>query len=550
MRPGVLPTLLDAERVAELYRSGFWRDQRIYELMREHAKRAPNGFAVRDRFRRLNYRELLSLVDDLAGDLAQRGVLPGERVAVWLPSGIEAAVAFLACLRNGYVCCPSFHRDHTVADAAALMRRISAVALLAQPGYSADAGRNDIFAAGAGLQSMRHVYRVPAAADGAPFVGLLGERNESERNGDPDRVVYLAFTSGATGAPKGVMHSDNTLLATVRAVAADWRLDARTVAYTLSPLSHNLGVGALILAMTVGGELVVHDLPRGKSLVDRLDETGATYLVGVPTHAIDLLAELRARGRTEIGRVTGFRISGAAIPSEVVAELLRRGVVPQSGYGMTETCSHQYTRPDDPPERIIGTSGRCCPGYEVRIFRLDDRDREAPPGEIGQIGGRGASVMLGYFGDQTATEESFNAGGWFMTGDLGTLDGEGYLRVTGRLKEIIIRGGHNIHPVRIETLAMRHEGVARAAAFPVADARLGEKVCLAVEFRAGRTAAPAELLEHLDALGLSRYDMPEYFLVCDKLPLTASGKILKRELARQVEEGMLAPTPIRWQGRN
>jgi acyl-CoA synthetase (AMP-forming)/AMP-acid ligase II len=550
MRSGTLLTLLSADRLAEHYRSGFWRDEVIYGLLRGHAERAPDAPAIRDRARRLTYRQLLSAVDDLAGDLARRGVRPGERVALWLPSGIEAAVAILACARNGYVCCPSFHRDHTVADAAGLMTRIRAAALIAAPGYGADAGRSDIFAAVAGLGSLRHAYRVAATRDAAPFAGLLGDRLEAEWSRDPNRVIYLAFTSGTTGAPKGVMHSDNTLLATVRAVARDWRLDQRTVVYTFSPLSHNLGIGALILAVTIGGELVIHDVPRGASLLDRLDETGATYLVGVPTHAIDLLAELRARGRTQLSKVKGFRISGASIPGAVVAALLRHGVVPQSGYGMTETCSHQYTLPDDDPRRIIETSGRCCAGYEIRIFRQDDPDSEAPTGEIGQIGGRGASLMLGYFDDQAATEESFNKDGWFMTGDLGALDADGYLRVTGRTKDVIIRGGHNIYPARIEALAMQHEAVARAAAFPVADPRLGEKVCLAVEFHAGSTATAEALLAHLDGAGLSRYDMPEYFLALGALPLTASGKLLKRELVSQVERGDLSPVPIRWQARS
>ncbi|HXQ49921.1 MAG TPA: class I adenylate-forming enzyme family protein [Stellaceae bacterium] len=549
MRQGTLLTLLDSGRLAEHYRTGAWRDETIYGLLRTHAERAPDDCAIRDRARRLTYRALLQEVDAFAGDLARRGLRPGERVALWLPSGIEAAVTILACARNAYVCSPSFHRDHTVADAAALMERIRAAALVAQPGYGADAGRSDVFAATAALGSLRHAYRV-TAGDAAAFAGLLGEPLATEWNRDPNRVIYLAFTSGTTGAPKGVMHSDNTLLATVRAVAKDWRLDRRTIVYTLSPLSHNLGIGALILAMTVGGELVIHDLPRGASLIDRLDETGATYLVGVPTHAIDLLAELRARGRKELGRVKGFRISGAAIPSEVVAALLAHGVVPQSGYGMTETCSHQYTLPDDKPERIIATSGRCCAGYEIRIFRQDDPDREMPVGEIGQIGGRGASLMLGYFDDQAATEDSFNAAGWFMTGDLGAIDEDGYLRVTGRKKDVIIRGGHNIYPARIEALAMRHEAVARAAAFPIADARLGEKVCLAVEFHAGRAATAEELLAHLDGLGLSRYDMPEYFMAIGALPLTASGKILKRELASRVERGLLTPAPVRWQARS
>ncbi len=189
--------------------------------------------------------------------------------------------------------------------------------------------------------------------------------------------MYLPFTSGTTGTPKGVLHSDNTLLATARMMARDWHLE-RAALYTLSPLSHNLGLGALVTALAAGGELVVHDLPRGASLIDRLEETGAVFLFGVPTHAIDLLGELRALGQQRLGAVRGFRISGAAAPAAVVAELMHYGVVPQSGYGMTETCSHQYTLPDDTPEQIVETSGHACEGYEIRIWRQDDPDIPAP----------------------------------------------------------------------------------------------------------------------------------------------------------------------------
>ena len=545
-----LLTLLSAERLAEHARSGAWGSETIYALLQAHAARQPERPAIRDRVRRLNYRELLAAVDALAADLIRRGVRPGQRVSVWLPSRIESAIVLLACSRNGYVCVPSLHRDHTVADIAGLLERTRSAILFAEPGYGADAGRADIFAAARAIASLRHVYRIePLAANaGAPFQGLpttpAGDAAPASR--DPNRVIYLAFTSGTTGEPKGVMHSDNTLLATVRAVARDWSLDRNSVVYTLSPLSHNLGVGALIAAVTIGGELVIHDLPKRASLTDRLRETGATYLVGVPTHAIDLLAEMRARGLTRLGAVKGFRISGASVPGDVVAELLKYGVVPQSGYGMTETCSHQYTLPTDDPKLIIESSGRCCAGYEIRIFRQDDPDAEAGIGEIGQIGGRGASLMLGYFDDQAATEDSFNAQGWFMTGDLGWVDERGYLRVTGRKKDVIIRGGHNIYPARIEALALRHPAVARAAAFPVADPRLGEKVCIAVAVREGAGVTPDELLQHLDAAGLSRYDMPEYVLLSDAIPLTSSGKVLKRELVAQVQDGRVQPIPVRW----
>jgi acyl-CoA synthetase (AMP-forming)/AMP-acid ligase II len=295
---------------------------------------------------------------------------------------------------------------------------------------------------------------LPALAYPAEAAGEL-----APPSADPDQVVYLAFTSGTTGEPKGVMHSDNTLLANARALSADWKLFEKAVIYSMSPLSHNLGFGAMVMSLARGSELVVHDLARGKSLVDRLTETGATFVIGVPTHAIDLLAELRTRGLNKLGNVSGFRISGASVAPSVCAELLKFGVVPQSGYGMTEACSHHYTRMDDDPRLIIETSGKACDGYEIRIFDRDNPDRELPAGEVGQIGGRGASLMLGYFDDQASTEASFNTAGWFMTGDLGWMDENGYLRITGRKKDVIIRGGHNIFPARIEALAMRHGAV-------------------------------------------------------------------------------------------
>jgi acyl-CoA synthetase len=524
--------------------AGYWGDDTIYRLAARHARGAPGAFAVRDRDRRLTYAELVEAADRLAANLAGNCVRPGQRVAVWLPSRVETAVALLACSRNGYVCCPSLHRAHTVDEIVALVDRMRAAAVIAEPGYGANADRHDLFAELEGRDFVRWMCRVgPARATLTPFGELSGPLVETPPSSDPNQVMYLPFTSGTTGEPKGVMHSDNTLLATARMIARDWGLD-RKVLYTLSPLSHNLGLGALVTALAGGGELVVHDLPRGVSLLDRLEETNAIFLFGVPTHAIDLLGEMRARGVASLPKVRGFRVSGAAAPPQVIKELMSRGVVPQSGYGMTETCSHQYTLPDDPPERIAETCGRACDGFEVRIWRRDNTDVEAAQGEIGQIGGRGASLMLGYFDNQRATESAFNALGWFMTGDLGWLDGDGYLRVVGRQKDVIIRGGRNIYPGRIEALALRHDAIEKAAVFPVADPRLGERVCLAMVARENAPLEPDAVLEHLDLAGLSKYDMPEFILPLDDMPVTASGKVIKRELVRLVEEGRLHPLPV------
>jgi len=542
---GSLLTLLNAQMLAAYTAAGYWGDETLYAVAARHARAAPNGFAVRDRHRRLTYAALIEAADRLAAILAGRGIRPGQRVAVWLSSRVETAIALLACSRNGYVCCPSLHRNHTTGEVIALVDRMRAAAVIADPGFGADADRHDLFGELAGRDFLRWTHRI-GPADVSPFAELPGDGLEVPASRDPNQIMYLPFTSGTTGTPKGVLHSDNTLLATARMMARDWRL-AGAVLYTLSPLSHNLGLGALVTALAGGGELVLHDLPRGHSLVDRLEETGPAFLFGVPTHAIDLLAEMRARGLRRLGAVRGFRISGAAAPASLVADLMRHGVTPQSGYGMTETCSHQYTRPDDPPDRIIGSCGRACEGYEVRIWRQDDPDIEAAPGEIGEIGGRGASLMLGYFDDQTATEAAFNPAGWFMTGDLGQIDGSGYLRITGRKKDVIIRGGHNIYPAPIEALALRHPMVEQAAAIPLPDPRLGERVCLAIVPTANAQPDSNEILRYLAAAGVSRYDMPEFLLFLAEMPLTASGKIVKRELVRWVTESRVHPRPVRWE---
>jgi len=545
-------TRLSAELIEKYEAEGFWQGDTIYTLVRWHAQHTPQAFAVRDRYRRLTYAQLLAAADALAADLARYDVRAGQRVGVWLPSRIESVVALLACSKSGAICSPSLHRDHTTGEVVELMQRTRCVAFIWQNGYGADADKRDLIDALKAVATLRHVYQLKplSESDKAPFAELAPAPSEGPANKtDPNQIVYLAFTSGTTGKPKGVMHSDNTLLANARQLAKDWSIGSTSVVYSLSPLSHNLGFGAQVMALAMGAELVIHDLPRGVSLADRILEANTSFLVGVPPNAIDLLGEMQRRNLKGLGRLTGFRISGSAVPSEVVAGLIAQGIKPQSGYGMTESCGHQYTMPEDEARLIIETSGKCCASYELRVFKEDDPDTEAAMGEIGQLGGRGASLMLGYFDDQAATEDAFNKTGWFMTGDLGSIDALGYLRIAGRSKDIIIRGGHNIHPAHIEELATRHPAVQRAAAVPMKDARLGEKVCLAVVTRAGTDVAPAELLTHLDAAGLSKYDMPEYFLRLDEIPLTPNGKMLKRAILDWIEAGRVTPQPVRFDGK-
>ena len=533
--------------------SGFWQDATIYRIVRDHADRTPDRFAVRDRYRRLTYRQLVVAAEQLAADLSKNGVEPGQQVAVWLPNRLETVIALLACSKNRYVCCPSLHRNHTVAEVMGLLERFHGAALISEKGYGAGAEQYDLEAELAGMDNTPVHYALqplrPENAGDPSFAGYLKPRSGTAPAveagaGDPDTLVYLALTSGTTGMPKGVMHSDNTLLANARAIAADWLFDAASVIYTLSPLSHNLGFGAMVTALYRGAEIVLSRLASGESLVADLLGTGATFIYGVPAHAVDLLQELREPGTKVPGKITGFRISGAQVPADVAAELLEYGITPQTGYGMTEAHSHNYTLPDDAPERIIGTSGRACPGYRIKIWSLDDKDVEMDTGEVGQVGGKGASLMLGYYRDAAATAASLNSDGWFMTGDLGSLDEDGYLYIKGRIKDVIIRGGHNIYPARIEQLAARHPDVDKVAAIPFPDERLGEKVCLVMKPADSTCPGPQQILKHLEAEGLSKYDMPEYLLEVDDIPTTPGGKVIKRDLLALIDAGRINPKPV------
>jgi acyl-CoA synthetase len=544
-------TLLNPRDAERYYAEGVWRRDTLYSLLQRHAQERPRAPALRDSRARLAWRELLEWVDATADHLHRAGVRRGQRVAVWLPSRAESVVALLACARNGYVCNPSLHQNYTVAEIVQLLERTRAAALFVQSGYGADASRADIVAAAQALPHMRAVFGAdgPAGIDSRVFpFPARGSAPDSTipPDTDSDRIVYLAFTSGTTGAPKGVMHSHNTLLANGRAMVEDWHHDHSTVLLSLSPMSHHIGTVAVEQMMAAGLELVVNDPPAGSKPLDWVLETGATYIMGVPTHAIDLLADVKRRGLDRLGAVRLFYMAGSPIPREVAQTFLDMGITPQNIYGMTENGSHQYTLPTDDATTIVETCGRACRGYETRTFSQENPDVEVLPGTVGEIGTRGALLMLGYFDNQATSEDSFNRDGWFMSGDLGILDARGCLRIVGRKKDLIIRGGHNIHPARIEDLAHRHAAVQKAAAFGVPDARLGEKACLAVICRDGERVHAEGMLDHLHAVGLSKYDMPEYFIVMEAFPLTASGKILKRELAEWVKSRRIAPEPVRW----
>lgn len=528
MRPFL--TLHQPNAAEAFYHSGLWQKDTLYSLARQHAEQSSERVALVDRQRRLTWREVVNWADGIAADLRSYGLVAGDRVCVWAGNNAEVIALLLACSREGFACNPSLHRSHTCAEVAGLVERLDARALVAQEHWGADRTATNLDAILARIKSLRILY------DLETFPTAQINRTPWDRN--PDKVVYLAFTSGTTGEPKCVMHSDNTLLANARELVRDWRVSPATTIMSLSPLSHHIAWVAVAQWLVSGCRFVVNDPPPGQSSLDWIHDQKVTYVLGVPTHAIDILGECQRRG-LDLASVKTFYMAGAPIPPSVCHMFAELGVTPQNVYGMTENSSHQYTHPDDEPAVATESCGRGGAAYEVSLFDPTDPDIEVPVGQIGQIGGRGAALMLGYFADQAANEQSFNRTGWFMSGDLGVLDEAGNLSIVGRLKDVIIRGGHNIYPAHIEALALRHRGIRQVACFPVPDKRLGERVCIAISGE----LTPDALLAHLADEGLSPFDMPEYFVKLDLMPTTASGKILKRRLVEMAGHDFV-PEPI------
>jgi len=532
MRPFL--TLHHPAAARSYYASGCWRDETLYALLARHARERGDIAAVRDGSRRLSWSAMLDWVDRIAAALSEAGVTAGDRISIWSDNKLESIALLLASSRSGIACNPSLHRTYTSREIVQLLDRLQSKVLFTRPGWGADGEPGTVsptLLTAASLVGIWSPDTIPVAKAPPPAAVT-----------DPDKGVYLAFTSGTTGAPKCVMHSDNSLLANARDLVRDWNHGHDTKLLTLSPLSHHIAWVAIAQWLVAGCELITDDPPAGLSRLDWIVESRATYVMGVPTHAMDILAEQKRRGIGRLGSVDVFYMAGSPIPPVVAQAFVEQGIKPQNVYGMTENSSHQYTHPRDETETIVATCGRGGPAYEVRVFDMTNADREVPRGTVGQIGGRGAALMLGYFANQTATETSFNRDGWFMSGDLGVMDEAGNLKIEGRLKDLIIRGGHNIYPAEIEAFALRHPDVGRCAVFPVPDERLGERACIAII----GSAAPEALLDHLAAEGLSKFDMPEFFLKVDAFPLTASGKILKRELVEAAKRGEIRPTPIRY----
>lgn len=495
----------------------------------------------------LSYRQLQRLVGRIAGGLSMMGVAKGDIVACQLPNWWQFVALYLACARLGAAINPlmPIFRQRELR----YMLGFSAAKVLVVPRHFRGCDYPAMIEEIRGeLPALDHLLVIGGSGEQSFEEHLLTRRWEevvdlreltARQAPSPDDITQLLYTSGTTGEPKGVMHTSNTLISILLRYSERLGLTGDDTIFMASPMGHQAGfMYGLMMAPLLGAKLVLQDIWNADQAALMIQDEAVTYTMGSTPFLADLTDSPAVDG-CDLSSLRTFVSSGAPIPSTLVERATRRlGARIISAWGMSETGSVTTTVPGDPDDRIFGTDGVALPGIEVRV--VDGDGRTAATGTQGHLQCRGISMFVGYFRRPELNHATPD--GWFDTGDLARMDAGGYIRITGRAKDIIIRGGENVPVVEIENLLYRHPAVRQVAVVGLPDPRLGERACAFVVLREGQDFDFAEMIDYLQKSQVARQYFPEYLEILPQMPQTASGKIQKfqlREMAKSLvkEEG-------------
>ena len=531
-------TRLTDDLVARHERSGHWGSETFSTILAARAAAHPDRVAIVDRGRRITYAELRTRIDRVSAGFAALGIGRGDVVTIQLPNWAEFAYVFFALERLGAVA-NQIGPDFRSREVDYILRFSESRAFVCPASFKGFDYVKMIGELRPGLPDLSAVCVVggPAGAAGVVSLDALVENagavpppSAGQRAND---VMRMAFTSGTTGNPKGVIHSHNTTLSTCRTLNADMRVTHDEVFLVYLPLGLNWGYLTLVQSVMAGARAVLLDQFSARAALELIQRERVTYIPTAPASIIAMLNEPEL-ARFDLRSLRVIITGGASCPIETIREFRARmhGHLIEL-YGMLETGFHTYTRLDDDPEAVTGTVGTVSSGLGLRL--IDESGRDVAAGAEGEIAALGASVHLGYHKNPTANAELFTADGWFRTGDLGQFDHAGNVKIVGRLKEMINRGGKKFFPREIEEILYTHPKILHAAIVGIPDPRLGERNCLCVIPRTGQTLTLDEVVGYLKD-SVATYKLPEAIEIFDELPFTPTGKIQRHVLARRVLE--------------
>ncbi|TGX31696.1 medium-chain fatty-acid--CoA ligase [Escherichia coli] len=526
------------QRRAAYRQQGLWGDASLADYWQQTARAMPDKIAVVDNHgASYTYSALDHAASCLANWMLAKGIESGDRIAFQLPGWCEFTVIYLACLKIGAVSVPLLP-SWREAELVWVLNKCQAKMFFAPTLFKQTRPVDLILPLQNQLPQLQQIVGVdklaPATsslslsqiiADNTPLTTAITTHG--------DELAAVLFTSGTEGLPKGVMLTHNNILASERAYCARLNLTWQDVFMMPAPLGHATGFLHDVTApFLIGARSVLLDIFTPDACLALLEQQRCTCMLGATPFVYDLL-NLLEKQPADLSALRFFLCGGTTIPKKVARECQQRSIKLLSVYGSTESSPHAVVNLDDPLSRFMHTDGYAAAGVEIKV--VDDARKTLPPGCEGEEASRGPNVFMGYFDEPELTARALDEEGWYYSGDLCRMDEAGYIKITGRKKDIIVRGGENISSLEVEDILLQHPKIHDACVVAMPDERLGERSCAYVVLKAPHhSLSLEEVVAFFSRKRVAKYKYPEHIVVIEKLPRTASGKIQKFLLRKDI----------------
>ena len=526
------------QRRAAYRQQGLWGDASLADYWQQTARAMPDKIAVVDNHgASYTYSALDHAASCLANWMLAKGIESGDRIAFQLPGWCEFTVIYLACLKIGAVSVPLLP-SWREAELVWVLNKCQAKMFFAPTLFKQTRPVDLILPLQNQLPQLQQIVGVdklaPATsslslsqiiADNTPLTMAITTHG--------DELAAVLFTSGTEGLPKGVMLTHNNILASERAYCARLNLTWQDVFMMPAPLGHATGfLHGVTAPFLIGARSVLLDIFTPDACLALLEQQRCTCMLGATPFVYDLLNVLEKQP-ADLSALRFFLCGGTTIPKKVARECQQRGIKLLSVYGSTESSPHAVVNLDDPLSRFMHTDGYAAAGVEIKV--VDDARKTLPPGCEGEEASRGPNVFMGYFDEPELTARALDEEGWYYSGDLCRMDEAGYIKITGRKKDIIVRGGENISSREVEDILLQHPKIHDACVVAMSDERLGERSCAYVVLKAPHhSLSLEEVVAFFSRKRVAKYKYPEHIVVIEKLPRTASGKIQKFLLRKDI----------------
>lgn len=547
--------ILPKSRIDAMTRQNLWHDKLVLDYLDEVLAVEPDRTAFicydseNGTVTTLSYAELDKVGRRIGLALVDLGIEKGDVVSFQLPNWWQFVALHIGCVRAGAISNPlmPIFRERELSFMLGFAESKLFVApqefrgfiypeMMAELRPQLPALRHAFFVGGEGALAFETAFLAQAREEAAGVDDIFAARRPG-----PHDVLELVYTSGTTGVPKGVMHTANTLFCTLFPTRERLGLGDGEVILMSSPMAHQTGfIYGMLQPIMLGGKGILQDRWEPQKAAELIEKHGVTWTMASTPFLNDLVS-VGESGNYDFSTLKSFLAAGAPVPPAAVQHAKERlGLTVLSGWGMSENGLVTLCNPGDPPEKIFGTDGLVSAGLEVRV--VDDDNRPVSPGTEGLLKVRGSSMFVGYL--KRPDLHGHDDEGWFDTGDIARMDDDGYIRICGRSKDIIIRGGENIPIVEVEQVLFRHPAVEDVAIVGAPDDRLGERAWAFVQCKTGQELGFEQMVGYLEDERMAKQYLPERLILLDEFPRTPSGKIQKfklRERAEQmVKEGVAA----------